>query len=522
MSIRAFLLPSLLLLFLLLPVGWAEAQYKRIHQQALVLLQRDRLDALDAALAKSLRKNPGDAETLLFQAVSEVRRGQAPAAERTLQQALEAGLPPERILLGPPEVSNPLRKIDAIHTLALKRTGPLLGGPLLGDVTPDGARIWVRLREPGKATIRVVPLGDGGEPTEFSAEGTAATDRTAVIQVHGLRPETEYRYEVRVADQRVASGQFETSPPTGQGTRFTLAFGGGAGYVPENERVWQTIEKQRPDLLLLLGDNVYIDAPENRSMQRYCYYRRQSRPEWRALTAHVPTYAIWDDHDFGTNDCWGGPRLDQPAWKPEVWEVFRQNWANPAYGGGERPGCYFTFRRGDVQFFLLDGRYYRTNPRVDAPSMLGPEQLAWLKRELAASEATFKILCSPVPWTFEAKGSSRDTWNGFQAERESLFGYLAEREIAGVLLLSADRHRSDAWKIERESAYDLLEFNSSRLTNQHVHGVMQRAIFSYNAKQSFGLVDLDTTATPPTATYRVITIDGEEVERLRAPLDALR
>ena len=80
--------------------------------------------------------------------------------------------------------------------------------------------------------------------------------------------------------------------------------------------------------------------------------------------------------------------------------------------------------------------------------------------------------------------------------------------------MSADRHRSDAWRIERSDGYDLYEFNSSRLTNQHVHQTMDEAIFSYNAKQSFGRIRFDTTADDPFVTYDVVNIDGEMVHSL--------
>ena len=274
---------------------------------------------------------------------------------------------------------------------------------------------------------------------------------------------------------------------------------------------------------MLLGDNTYSDDPKSPEMQKYCYYRRQSRPEYRRLTAHTPTYTIWDDHDFGTNDCWGGPEIDKPKWKRPVWEVFRQNWANPAYGGGTtQPGCWYEFSYGDVHFFLLDGRYYRTNPKVESPSMLGPVQKAWLLEQLGRSKATFKVICSPVPWEFRTKGDSKDTWLGFQAEREEIFSFIESERIEGVLLMSADRHRSDAWRIERKTGYDFYEFNSSRLTNQHVHKTMPEAIFSYNAKQSFGIVEFDTSSATPRVRYRVITIDGEVVHELTVGKDQLR
>ena len=104
--------------------------------------------------------------------------------------------------------------------------------------------------------------------------------------------------------------------------------------------------------------------------------------------------------------------------------------------------------------------------------------------------------------------------NGFRDERRELFAFLADRKIEGVLLMSADRHRSDAWKIERDRGYPLYEFNSSRLTNQHVHGEMAEAIFSYNKKQSFGIVTLDTTLEDPTVKYDVVSIDGDVVHTL--------
>ena len=47
-----------------------------------------------------------------------------------------------------------------------------------------------------------------------------------------------------------------------------------------------------------------------------------------------------------------------------------------------------------------------------------------------------------------------------------------------------------------------------------VHGTMKNALFSYNAKQSFGRVTFDTTAADPQVTYDVRTIDGEDVHSL--------
>ena len=306
--------------------------------------------------------------------------------------------------------------------------------------------------------------------------------------------------------------------------RFTIAFGGGAGYVAENEHMWDTIGAIDPRALLLLGDNVYIDDPETPAMQRFHYYRRQSQPQWAKLAKRVPIYAIWDDHDFTTNDGWGGPAIDEPAWKREVWNLFKENWDNPSYGGGDaNPGCWFDFRIGDVHFIMLDGRYYRESPKTDDPSMLGPVQMDWLKKSLTKKPATFTIICSNVPMAPRVKPGSKDTWDGYGGERQRIYRFIAEQKIPGVVILSADRHRSDAYKIDTQigGMYPLYEFSSSRLTNQHVHPIIKSSLFGYNEKQSFGRVDFDLKADDPTLKYTIINIDGKAVHSLQVKLSEL-
>ena len=39
-------------------------------------------------------------------------------------------------------------------------------------------------------------------------------------------------------------------------TDFWIGFGGGAGFIPWNERIWTTLESRRPTAALLLGDNI--------------------------------------------------------------------------------------------------------------------------------------------------------------------------------------------------------------------------------------------------------------------------
>lgn len=209
-------------------------------------------------------------------------------------------------------------------------------------------------------------------------------------------------------------------------------------------------------------------------------------------------------------------------------KIFQENWANPSYGGGEEnPGCWFNFSMGDVEFFLMDCRYYRDDKRVSRPgkTMLGAYQKAELKKALLASTATFKVICSTVPMGYKTKNKNEfcDTWDGYAEERRELFKFLDDNKIEGVFILAADRHRSDARVIEREHGYPLYEFMSSRLTNQIVHSRSgQGTLFWYNEKCSFGKITFDLSLDDPTAIYDVVNIDNETVHSCTLKRSQLR
>ncbi len=447
-------------------------------------------------------------------AIALAQQGKLDAAVEALEQAQKLGTPKSRFATDSRDLLKPLRALPAMGVVLNQYRLLPTQGPMVGAVSDREANVWLRTFEPMDVEVKCQSM-DGTSQSMAKVRTTAADDLTATVVLKQLKSAAEYQYTVALDGVLVKFPYpltFRTAPPNDQGVKFRFAFGGGAGYVTPHERMWTTIANSKPDALLMLGDNMYSDDPESSQMQRYCYYRRQSPPEFRELVARTAVYSIWDDHDFGTNDCSGGPDVDKPVWKRDVWNVFRQNWANPAYGGGAaQPGCWYDFHHGDIHFIMLDGRCYRHRP---GRTMLGPVQKAWLKETLAASTATIKVIASPVPWEYRTKGDSKDTWNGYQEERTEIFDFLAEHKIGGVVLISADRHRSDAWKIDRPNAYPLYEFNSSRLTNNHVHGEMKEAIFSYNKKQSFGLVELDTTLADPTIKYTVINIDGQRMHDL--------
>lgn len=482
---------------------------------------RDTADFCEQHIAR----NPGAMEARFNLVAAYCALGRPADAARAMKAALDAGLPLERFMAGPRRILAPLYETDVFRQALAEKGSILVHGPLLGDVAEGRARFWIRTY--GAASFQAV-LSRNGDFTDTlesaPARTTVEADCTGVAVVTGLEPDTTYHYNLVIEgkpEPRQPEWQFRTPPAKATGRPVRIAFGGGAGYVPRNERMWDLLAGKQLDAFLFLGDNVYIDVPEEAGpVHDYTYYRRQSRPEFRRLVAGTPIYSIWDDHDCAMDDVFFGPYVDRPAWKPSMWRLFRNNWNNPGYGNPpDRPGCWFQFAVADVDIFMLDCRYYRENFLLERPSMLGPVQKQWLFDALRGSRATFKVIVSSVPWALDAKpygsdGGPDDTWYGYQDERLEIFDFLTRNRIEGVLLLSADRHRSDVRINRREGAYDLYEFESSKLTNNGTHPHAGETLFSYNDDCSFGLLSFDTTPGDAKARFSVVNIDGQELYAL--------
>lgn len=498
--------------------GYSHAQYKRRAQPAMTMIDDGELDEAIEHAHDQLEEVPRDPELLFCLAVAHGQKGNRDTAVNFARKALNAGLPAGRFLAGPRELLAPLMDTHAARELIYQRhDADYVHGPMLGAVTDTQAQVWVRTS--GEASVQVVAEEEGGGNRVWSevVEARAERDFTAVARIEGLSPNTAYTYRLHVDGQEQPDEwSFRSFPEEGEPAAFEIGFGACAGYTPWRERMWRRVASHDFPAFLLLGDNVYIDRPERPNLHRYCYYRRQSRPEFRTLTAETSIAAIWDDHDFGDNDSEGGPDRFTPEWKVDAWRIFRENWNNASYGGGEKqPGVWHELSIADVDIFLLDGRYYRTNEDADSPSMLGPVQKEWLLDRLRASTATFKLIASPVPFPDGAKPGEwswrSDTWEGYPDEREEIFSFIEEAQIDGVVLLAGDRHRADVWKIERNEGYDLYEFENGRLTNIHTHDAVEGSLYSYNDKPHFGRLRFDTTKADPTITYDIINITGEVV-----------
>ena len=130
------------------------------------------------------------------------------------------------------------------------------------------------------------------------------------------------------------------------------------------------------------------------------------------------------------------------------------------YSIGRR--CYGKFTVSNCDFFLLDTRSHRSLHNVENPgnpkaTMLGKQQLNWLKNEIKKSKADFLFIVSSVnfmvPHVGSGGGSDKqatikkdDAWTVFLKEREELIEFWDGLD-KGVFVLTGDLHNSFAIKI---------------------------------------------------------------------------
>ena len=336
--------------------------------------------------------------------------------------------------------------------------------------------LWIQTERPGPVEIEVAPEA-GGDTRRLSLAADAAHDHVLTARIPGLAPGTPYRYRI-AAQGNVREGVLRTQrywSSASDAAEITIAIGS-CHYLPSpnpvfrgsggDYQIFDAIAAKRPDIMLWLGDNLYLQTPDFLDPSSMAARYRQARsfePLQKLLTA-TTHLAILDDHDFGPNDADGSYVL-----KGETLKLFERYWPNPSYGLPGVPGAFGWVRAGDVEFFLLDDRSYRfpnRYPDVPAKTMFGAAQFEWLKQALLSSRARIKLVAAGGQ--FWNRASRFEGLHQFPQEQARLREWLALQKIDGVLFLSGDRHFGELLKIERAGAYPLYEFTSSPLTSQPV------------------------------------------------------
>ncbi|GAB2832391.1 alkaline phosphatase D family protein [Actinocorallia aurea] len=364
---------------------------------------------------------------------------------------------------------------------ALARVRPsITHGVQSGDVAGGRALVWTRADRPSRMFVEYATRPDfRGSRTVRGPWLTPGSDLTGQVRIAGLPSGRDIHYRVTLDDGRAESapeiGSFRTAPERGGDVSFVWAGdlagqGWGINEAFGGYRIFAAMAATRPDFFLCSGDWVYSDGPlaetvalpdgttwknlvteeKAKVAETLAEYRGQFRynlldAHVRAFNAQVPIVYQWDDHEV-RNNWYPGQILDDVRYTEKSVDVLAARASQAAHEYMPiTPGktLYRKISHGpDLDVFVLDMRTYKNpntaNLETDGPGLLGPEQTAWLKRELRASRATWKIIANDLPIGLIVPDGAVDQEGVGNVDAGLPKG--REREIADVL---RDAHRHD-------------------------------------------------------------------------------
>lgn len=378
-------------------------------------------------------------------------------------------------------------------------------GPMLGPTTFRTASVWVAMNGSDASMVLYCWPKGGIKRNAKTIRATVSLSSRLEVPapftvykyfIGALEPGTEYQYELAgrlkqadanlIKESVLGSGSFTTQTLfqwRGDAPDFTFLTGSCAYFnEPPYDRpgkpygmdssIFESMAKEKASFMLWLGDNWYtreVDYTSEWGLWDRAFHDR-SMPVLRGLLKNMPQLAIWDDHDYGPND-YGKTYL----FKNTSREVFRQFWLNPTYGANNE-GIYTKYTYNDVDFFMLDDRWWRDYDRLPdsvngQPNpdkrMYGKEQLEWLKNELRNSKANPFISFRMIATGSQVlnPGSPFDKLLDFPVEYYELMRFIKEEKIDGIVFLTGDRHHSEIIKVNHEGLYPLYDITCSPLTS---------------------------------------------------------
>jgi alkaline phosphatase D len=277
------------------------------------------------------------------------------------------------------------------------------------------------------------------------------SDFTARVDLSGLRPGQRIFYRARfqsLQDLRISSepiaGTFTTPPAIGSPRDVTIAWtadtaGQGWGIDADmgGMRLYDTMRKVDADVFIHTGDTIYADGPlqpevklddgrvwrnlvtpeKSKVAETLDEFRGNHRynlldEHVRRFNASVSQFVIWDDHEVLNN--WYPTEIlgkDVPHAEKSVALLAArarrafQEYTPNRFDPSDPERIYRACRFGPlVEIFGFDMRSYRgpnsanrQTTASDESALLGASQVDWLKRRLAASTATWKIIASGMP-----------------------------------------------------------------------------------------------------------------------------
>ncbi len=391
-------------------------------------------------------------------------------------------------------------------------------GVMSGDPSGGRAIIWSKTDRPARMLVEVATRENFSNASKFIGPAAlASSDYTARIDLGRLPAGADIFYRVTfqdLADLKTlgapASGHLR-APGNAKNT-VTFAFSGdeagqGWGINPEwgGYRVYDKMRSHNPDFFIHSGDQIYADGPikeEVKTDDGRLWHNvvtqgkskvAETLDEFRAdfaynlldenkrrFAAEVPFLVQWDDHET-RNNWYPGQTIGIDAYKVKSASLLaafaRQAMFeyNPMRFASDVEQVYRKIAYGPLlDVFMLDERSYRgdnspnVQPGLDAASaFLGPVQLAWLKRSLLESDATWKVIASDMPLSIVVRDLNPDVpkgnfeaWanadggkpSGRELEIASLLSFIKNNAIRNVVWVTADVHYAAAFRYAPDNA----------------------------------------------------------------------
>lgn len=417
-----------------------------------------------------------------------------------------------------------------LSTRLIAQNDLIQSGPMVGYSEMKEVMLWVQTKQ--AADVEIEYWVSDNPRTLFSTE-KVHTEKSQAFAAHlladAVEPGKQYSYRVLVNGKEAKRSypltfktptlwQFRTDPPA-----LKIALGS-CTYVNEeatdrpgkpyggNYEIFDAIYKQKPDVMMWLGDNVYFRETDwySRTGMMHRYTHSRSIPEMQPLLGNSINLAIWDDHDYGPNDS------DRSyAKKDDVLDIFKAFWANPNYGVNRQGGITSFYEWNDIQFFMLDDRWFRSPNDMKSVDrdFLGKQQIDWLIEALVASNAAFKFVCvggqvlNPVH-KYEIMA------NIAPKEREYMLNRIADEGLKNVIFLTGDRHHSELSMTEIKGI-KIYDWTVSPLTSS-THAPADEANTlrvdgSYIGERNFGTIEVTGTRKERKLGLKLIGSDGKEL-----------
>lgn len=288
---------------------------------------------------------------------------------------------------------------------------------------------------------------------------------------------------------------------------YTIAFGS-CVHQDKEQPVWDAISRDKPDLFIFLGDNIYGDS-EDMSVLKAKYDKQNSKPGLRTLRSQTRIIGTWDDHDYGIND--GGEEYPKKEESRQLMlDFFEEPAASPRRTQDGGVYASYDYAKGAIRVILLDTRWSRSplkkvttddelverseanrGPYIKLdPSarMLGETQWAWLEKQLD-NQAQLTIIGSSIQ--FLADFTGWESWTNFQRERDRMLALLQKYPGKQVIFISGDMHYAEASKLVGTLPYDLWDLTSSGLTQSwHVVSPNKYRAGSSFMEANYGLLEI--------------------------------